>query len=115
MPRDFTDVVVDLDDGKVHAQATKELGDVVRAVMETGKVGSLTVSFKIKRDRTRQVTVAVDIKSKPPQAATESTLFYATDDGELRRDDPLQQPLKHVPMKPPTPLKNVNAPSAKEE
>jgi hypothetical protein len=97
--RDFQDILTDLDDGKVHAQLTENIMKVVRAVAETGKAGELTLNLKFKREK-RMTRVIADVKTKLPQPATEATLFFQTDDGDLRREDPRQQKLRHVAPRP---------------
>lgn len=106
MEREFLDVLTDLDDGKVHAQLTRMLPELVKAVMDTGKSGSLSLTIKVKREN-RMLLVTSDVKTKLPQPATESTLFYATEEGVLRRDDPKQPALRHVPMNPPAVVKSI--------
>lgn len=109
MERDFQDVLTDLDEGKVHAQLTEKLPEIVRAVMATGKAGALSLTLSVTREN-RMVVVKADVKTKTPQPATESTLFYTSEDGVLRRDDPKQPALRGVPLRPPTAeLKTVTA------
>lgn len=97
--RDFLDVLTDIDSGEVHRHASEELAAVVAAVKETHKVGTLTLTINVKPEGDMMI-VRGEIKSKIPKAATNSSMFYATDDGELRRDDPRQLPLKNVPKAP---------------
>ena len=104
--RSFQDVLTDLDEGKVHEQLTAQLPDLVKRVMETGKAGTITLTLRVKKEN-RMAVVNADVKVKLPAPATDSTLFYATEDGVLRRDDPKQPVLRNVSMTPPTLIKTV--------
>jgi hypothetical protein len=106
--RDFYDVIVDLDDGKVHHQLTLELRRLVKACCDTQKAGTLTLKIKAKPDG-RTVVITSDVRSTPPQPATGSTFFFPDEVGDLRREDPKQPPLRNLDVKPPTPLKTVKS------
>ena len=93
--REFIDILTDLDDGNVNIQLTKLLPEVVRAVMETQKSGSLTLTLNVKPEK-RMAVVKADIKTKIPAPANEATIFFTTEEGDLRRDDPRQQVLRNV-------------------
>lgn len=108
--RTFTDVLEDLDEGKVIAQCTKFIRDLAKQVADTGKAGSLTLKIKAKLDG-RIIVLTAEPKVTLPQAATGSTFFYLTEgSGDLTRDDPKQPQLRGLEAKPPTPLKSVKAP-----
>jgi hypothetical protein len=105
--RDFQDILTDLDEGRVHSHLTEHLRRVVSAVMETGKVGALTLKVNVRREN-RMAVVAAAITTKIPQPPTESTVFFTTVDGDLRREDPLQPVLKNLEVRPPTPLRSID-------
>lgn len=89
----FTDVLADIRNGDVITDLTEELRDLVMAVRETGRPGSLTLTLKVKQ-MSKGVGAALviedDIKAKPPKAEKGTSVLFATEDGELQRNDPRQ-------------------------
>jgi hypothetical protein len=98
MSRPFADVVRELAGGTVYEDLTTQLGEVVTAVMETGKVGELSLKLSIKPNGEGSVRVLADVKQKVPAATLGETLFFATSSGSLIRNDPRQSelPLREV-------------------
>lgn len=94
--RDFQDVLTDLDDGRVHEQLTKIWPEVVRAVRETNKPGSLTLTLHAKVERGTMVVVVPKVTTKLPAPGVSPTLFYTDEEGNVHRNDPKQLPLKNV-------------------
>lgn len=86
--RDFQDILTDLDEGKIHTQAGAELRKVVAAVMETGKKGTVNIRIDVSREG-RKAIVKASVKATVPLAPADASIFSATEDGELRRDDSL--------------------------
>lgn len=99
MKRDFQDVLTDLDSGELHRQLTEELAIVVAACRGTRKAGTLTLKISVKPEGEKMI-VGGEVTTKVPKGATMATMFFASDDGQLTRDDPRQLPLKHVPKAP---------------
>lgn len=106
MIRHFHDLICDLDEGKVEGQLTNEMHELVRAVGETGKSGTVTLTITVKKSG-QMMAVSSAVKTKLPKPALEITAFYSDEDGALRKDDPRQPPLRDLPLKPPTPIRTV--------
>jgi hypothetical protein len=108
MSRPFADVLRELAGGKVYEDLTTQLGEVVTAVMETGKAGEVSVKLSIKSNGEGSVRVLADVKQKIPTAVVGETLFFATSSGSLVRNDPRQAelPLREVKTEQ-TPLKDA--------
>lgn len=108
MSRAFADVIRELAGGKVYEDLTTQLGEVVTAVLETGKVGDLSLKLSIKPNGEGSVRVLADVKHKVPTPAIGETLFFATTTGSLIRNDPRQSelPLRDVKAEQ-TPLKEA--------
>lgn len=102
MSRDFQDVLTDIDEGRLHAQLTNQLAELVRACVATKKSGALTLTMNVKEEGNVMV-VGGSVKLKLPQPAAGASVFYATEDGDLRRDNPRQPVLRNVHMSP-TPI-----------
>lgn len=105
--RQIADVLRDLA-GDQYEEITTSLAEVVRATMETGKVGALTIALKIRPTASNAVQVECDIKTKVPAKPTPPTIFFVANEDSLVRQDPNQM---RLPLKPtavddgPMPLK----------
>ncbi|MFE0021936.1 hypothetical protein [Amycolatopsis sp. NPDC059021] len=94
-PRDFAAFLMEHRRGKSHAELSEALRDLVVAVEETRKAGTLTYTLKIKpQERTPgAVMVADQIKCSLPGHERSESIFFATETGELIRNDPRQTAL----------------------
>lgn len=97
--QDFQDVLTDLDEGRLHEQLTALWPAVVKAVRENNKPGSLTLTLTATNDTGRMVVVASKVTTKLPAPATQPTIFYTDEEGNISRHDPKQQTLKVVNLK----------------
>jgi putative aminopeptidase FrvX len=96
----FTDVIRDLRFGETLDEISTEFNKLVTAVENTGKAGSLTFTVKIKPSAAGAIEVIDEIKTKLPQLAKGTSLFFATPEGNLVRNNPRQDELpglKEVP------------------
>lgn len=92
----ITDTLREIRRGVVVEHASRELAEVTKAVMATGKPGSLTLKIIVKPPKSRgdnAVAVAVLVNAQEPQAELPEAMFYADVSGDLLRDDPTQQRL----------------------
>lgn len=66
---------------------------MVRAVLDRGKAGTLTLTltYRPHRDSGIVVDVIPEVKAKPPEPAREAALFYVDDDLQLRTEHPRQR------------------------
>lgn len=98
----FTDTLGELEQGQVLRDLTARQREIVEAVLETVKKGSLTITLEY--TPTGRGSVEIDVKIKPnvPEHGRPSTTFFATPDNTLVRDDPKQPKL---------PLHRVDTPS----
>lgn len=79
--------------GAALADADRLCADVVKAVKETGKKGSVTLTIIIEPDKTDNtvVTLQPDVTVKTPRRAYAKGIFFVDDrTGELSREDPRQ-------------------------
>jgi hypothetical protein len=102
--RPFAAVLGELHGGRVHARLTEQLAALTAAVTATGKKGTLTIQLEVKPLKAGQNNVLQVIAksvAKVPEGddAAPTTVFYATEDGVLTRDDPQQPqlPLRGLP------------------
>lgn len=90
----FTDVLRDQRNGALVDEITEELARVVRGVVKHGKRGEITLTLKVNPAKGGAYFVYDEVKAKIPEADREATIFYATADGDLSRNDPRQQNLE---------------------
>lgn len=91
--RPFADVLRDLNRGRTHTEASMAMQDLVAAVLDTGKAGTLTIKLKVESAKSHNmVTIADDVTVKKPQARAAS-IFFVDDEMNIRRDDPRQDTL----------------------
>lgn len=108
--RPATDVIRDIRFGELLDEFSDELNTVVTAVESTGKPGSITLTLKFKPSSSGAIEVTDDVKTKIPMLAKGSSLFFATPEGNLVRDNPRQKQLpglKQVNDAPEQPLKEI--------
>ncbi|WP_432846015.1 hypothetical protein ACQPXB_36080 [Amycolatopsis sp. CA-161197] len=89
-PKPFGTFLLQHAKGRTHDELSQALQDVVLACRETGKAGSITLKLTVKAldDQAFEVVDAISIKA--PQGARPKSIWFATDDGELTRDNPHQ-------------------------
>jgi hypothetical protein len=97
--RPFTQFLQEQRKGGLHLDLTDGLAEVVRAVMEHGKQGTLAVSLKIKPIGDGQVQIIDAVKVGAPEGEKAASIFYTDEQGNVSRKNPHQQeelPLKQV-------------------
>lgn len=82
--------------GGLHDEVTRKLHELVCAVMDHRKAGSLTIKITIKPgDRSAEhVEVADQVTLNAPEADRPSSIFFTTPEGNLSRRDPRQGDLE---------------------
>lgn len=91
--RPFSDFLPTIRAGRTDSELADALRDLTRQCLETQKAGSLTLTIKLKPNGGSGLFVDAKLVAKAPEATQESTLFYATEDGDLTRRDPRQPTL----------------------
>ena len=88
----FTQLVAILRDGELLTEASEKLCELVQAVQEHAKGGTLTLKLKITPAGKRgAMQITEELSVKTPQEEPDSTLLFATSDGILQRTDPSQK------------------------
>ena len=92
--------------GRAHDELTEGLHDVIAAVKETGKSGSVTLTIKIDPDKKAQgiFRISDNVTIKAPQHDRGTRIYFADKAGNLTRSDPNQPELEG--------LRDVSAPAA---
>lgn len=101
--RPFADILLALNRGKTHAELSTGIQQLVAAVEDTQKKGSISLTIQVspaKVEGCLEVTEIVTVKS--PSHNRAASLFYADDDHNLVREDPrqMQLPLRDVTADP---------------
>jgi len=65
----ITDILREYRNGRAADLASVRMAELVQAVDETGKAGTLTITFKVKPEKGggSQKTIACDVKAKMPE------------------------------------------------
>lgn len=93
--RPFQEVLRELRRGNVHDELSDKLQELVAAVTQEGKVGSLTFKITIKPlGKGDGLEVSDEITVKPPKVTPGSSIFYPTPENNLVRQDPRQQAME---------------------
>lgn len=76
--------------GEVDTELTHHLRELIEAVQETGKPGTLTLTLKVSRKGERQVNVIEDVKTKVPVHDRSESIYFVDQQLNLQREDPRQ-------------------------
>lgn len=94
--RPITDVIRDIRYGEFLDEASDQFNKLVTAVENTGKGGSMTITIKLKPSAAGAIEVTDEVKAKLPELARGSSLFFATPEGNLQRNNPKQRELPNL-------------------
>lgn len=90
--RPFDQVIRDINGGRLVAELTDELTDVIAAVRRSGKAGEIRLTLKLKPrgDMNEQLEVIPTVKGSKPEASRPISIFFVNEDNGLQREDPYQ-------------------------
>lgn len=100
MPKAFTVVLNDLNDGSTHAALTADFAELLKSVQNMGRAGSMTLKIKVAPatksggGAVDKITITAERKLELPKPEQPSDFFWLTDDGETSRSHPRQQSLE---------------------
>lgn len=88
--RDYAAVLMDLPGA--HLDATQKLNEVIGAVRDTGKAGTLLVKFKVSVGKLDDQTLEIlpDVVASIPRHALKGGVFYPDGNNNPTKDDPSQ-------------------------
>ena len=92
----FPDTILQMNNGATVAELSEALEQVVAAVRGAGKARTITLTIKVapaSKKSTDVLMVESQVKTKLPEPERGMTIFYATEDNRLVRNDPKQQML----------------------
>lgn len=106
----FTQTLNFLERGCLNAELTEELAELVKAVRETGRKGTVTLKINVALMKGSEdtVNISADVNTSKPRSDRAQTIMFSTYDGDLLRDDPHQASLDlREVLKPATQFKQV--------
>lgn len=93
--RPLADILLDLNRGRTHSEASVRMQELVAAVMETGRKGSLSIVITVAKSKASgQVEILDEVRCKTPQPDRAASIFFVDDDANLTRHDPHQLELE---------------------
>lgn len=101
----ITDVIGDIERGQFVCDATDRLDELIAAVREHGKGGTITIELTVAANADNSVFVSANLKLKKPERSRGKSVFFVAEDGSLIRNDPRQHDL---------PLRDVSGPKIKD-
>lgn len=98
----ITDILREIRKGRPVEEATYALADVVKAVDETGKPGSVTITLTIKpaKHGGPEKTLICEVAAKKPRADIAPAIFFSDAEGDLFRIDPRQEEMSFTEADP---------------
>ena len=96
MARLFTDILAEVDKGRLVEEATEALASLMVDVLTHGKAGSLTLTLAAAPNGDAMVFMAGKVKVSAPEPQRGKSVFHVASDGSLMRDDPRQRDLPFV-------------------
>jgi hypothetical protein len=92
--------------GVTLAELAESLQSLVADVTDQGKAGTLTLTISMKPiGKGDGLEVSTDIKVKPPKPVAGASIFYATPNNDLVRQDPRQQQMELREVAPASPAR----------
>lgn len=92
----IAEVLMNLNNGGTVEEIQSAIREVTKAVVDTGNKGQVTIVLDIARNGNseNQLIVKDTIKKTLPKAPKPATLFFATDEGHLSRQNPNQMTME---------------------
>jgi hypothetical protein len=96
----FADTLQQLQGGRTARELADILQQMTEAVTDTGKAATLVLTIKMTKSKAAgMVEIADTVRAKLPEADRPVSLFFATPDSNLSRDNPRQAELPLGPIR----------------
>lgn len=93
MRKQFHQVLGDIRAGELNDELTAALTELVTAVQNTGKAGSLTLKIKLKPTKGLAFEIEDDLSTNVPMLDKPATILFPTVEGNLVPYNPMQKQL----------------------
>lgn len=80
--------------GSLLDRADRDLNELMDAIAETGRGGTLTLTLTVKVNKAGQIEIAPDVKTKSPRPDLGVGIYFVSDTGRLTRRDPNQMDIE---------------------
>jgi hypothetical protein len=94
--RPFADVLTSLRRGKTHREASDLMQQLVTAVRDTHRGGTMVITLKVGRHKSGRIEIDDTVKIKLPEPERDASIYFADEDGNLSKDDPQQQEIPGI-------------------
>lgn len=100
-PKPFGEWLEEQSNGATQVDLSKQLNELVTAVVLTGKKGELTLKVKVKPNGDNMVIVEDEVKVTLPEPTRPNNIYFVDDHGNPQRENPRQTAmnLREVPNK----------------
>lgn len=87
--------------GRLHAELTEGLHELISAALDTGRKGELLLKLtvdpkKVNDYETPQIEISDQVVVKRPRRVSNPSIFFVSDDGAPVRTDPNQEEFKGI-------------------
>lgn len=89
----FHQLLGDIRAGELNDELTAKMTELVAAVQNTNKAGSLTLKIKLTPTKGLALEIEDDVSINKPTLSKPSTLLFPTVEGNLQTNNPLQKSL----------------------
>jgi hypothetical protein len=93
---DLLQIMLDMRNGQVAADCNQKFNEVLKAVLDTGGKGDLTIKLSIRPAKMGMGGAVIEVetehecKLKKPELQVGRSTFFVTKEGDLTREDPDQ-------------------------
>lgn len=100
--------------GSLNDEASAAMAELVKAVSDRGKGGTLTLTIKVEPtgQSGRMVAAGGKVDTKAPQPPAELGIFYVGEGGSLHREDPYQQRIPGMNVTTTEPVRRIESDDA---
>lgn len=91
--RPFAAFLQETNKGRTHSELSDRLHELIGAVVETGRKGTLTLQVTVEHTKNaadNQLSVTEQVKLALPKPDVRTSIFFADSEGNLTRTDPDQ-------------------------
>lgn len=96
--RPIIDILRHLDGGCLMDDAAEQMAELVNAVGNTNKPGSITITINVRQATAGAMALKGKVTVKKPAEPVFESLMFPTPEGNLEVDDPRQQKLELRPV-----------------
>lgn len=95
-PRPITDIMREVNEGRLVDEASEALVRVIEAVQRTHKKGAVTMTINVVPDKADEAVIELEatVAAKVPTRSMRKSVFFIDQHGNLTRRDPRQREME---------------------